>query len=106
MKENRWGRGILRAVAAFSLGATAGSLLTLLYAPASGAFTRRRLVMKARSLQRNAARRFGKTQRVLATKAERVREAASGWITEHLPHRNSNGRHPVRHRKIQHATAH
>ena len=106
MKENRLGRGILQTVAAFSLGATAGSLLTLLYAPASGKATRRRLVMKARSLQRDATRRFGKAQRVLATKAERVREAANGWITEHVPHRNGNGRHPARRRRIQHAVAH
>ena len=103
MKENRQRGGGLRAFVAFALGATVGSVAALLYAPASGQVTRRRLAMKARALQRDALRRLGQTQRELATKAERVREAATEWITEHVPH--GNGRHPIRHRTIRHATA-
>ena len=103
MKENRQRGGGLRAFVAFALGATVGSVAALLYAPASGQVTRKRLAMKARALQRDALRRLGQTQRELATRAERVREAATEWITEHVPH--GNGRHPVRHRTIRHATA-
>ncbi len=103
MKENRQRGGGLRAFVAFTLGATVGSIAALLYAPASGQVTRRRLAMKARNVQRAALRRLGETQRVLATKAERVREAASEWITDHVPH--GNGRHPIRHRTTRHAAA-
>ncbi len=104
MKENHRGGGVFQALGAFVFGATAGSLLTLLYAPASGKVLRRRLAMQAKNLQRDAARRLGKTQRELATKAERVREAATSWIAEHVPH--GNGRHPIRRRAIRHAAAH
>ena len=100
MKENRRRGGTFRTVAAFALGATAGSLIALLYAPASGKVTRRRLAMRVRNLQRKAARRIGETQRALATKADRVREAATEWIAEHVPH--GNGRQ-IRHRTVRHA---
>ena len=93
----------MRAFVAFAVGATVGSVAALLYAPASGQVTRKRLAMKARTLQRAALRRLGQTQRELATRAERVREAATEWITEHVPH--GNGRHPIRHRMIRHAAA-
>ena len=95
--------GVLRTAAAFSLGATAGSVIALLYAPASGKVTRRRLALKARMLQRRVSRRIGETQRVLANRAERVREAATEWIAEHVPH--GNGRHTIRHRVVRHAEA-
>ena len=101
MREQRRRGGAFRTAAAFSFGAAAGSILALLYAPASGQVTRRRLGTKARQLQRNAIRKLGRTQRVLATKAEHVREAATEWITEHVPH--GNGKHPIRHRVVRHA---
>ena len=101
MKEDRQRKGTFRTVVAFALGATAGSLIALLYAPASGKVTRRRLAMKARSIQRTAIRRLGQTQRVLATKAEHVREAATEWVAAHVPH--GNGRHPARRRELRHA---
>ena len=96
MKEIRRRGGALRTGVAFALGATAGSIVALLYAPASGQVTRRRLTMKVRSLQRDAAKRLNRTQRDLALRAEHVREAATEWIAEHVPHRNGNGR--IRHR--------
>ena len=101
IKENRQRGGGVRTFLAFALGATVGSIVALLYAPASGQVTRRRLAMKARTLQRAALRRLGETQRALATKAESVREAAAEWIGDHVPH--GNGRH-VR-RPIRHAAA-
>ena len=79
------------------LGAAVGSIVTLLYAPASGEVTRRRLGRKARELQRTAIRRLSQTQRVLARKAENVREAAGEWITEHIPHGNGGSRRTLRH---------
>ena len=102
IKENRQRGTGFRTFVAFALGATVGSIVALLYAPASGQVTRRRLAMKARTLQRAALRRLGETQRALATKAESVREAAAEWIGDHVPH--GNGRH-VR-RPIRHAAAH
>ena len=103
MKEIRRRGGTLRTLAVFTFGATAGSIIALLYAPASGKVTRRRLAIKAKQLQREAMRRVGQTKRVLATQAEHVREAATEWISEHVPHRN--GRHFVHHRTIRHAHA-
>jgi len=99
MKEIRRKGGFVRTAVAFTLGATAGSIIALLYAPAAGKVTRRRLAMKARNLQRVAIRRLGETQRVLANKAEGVREAATGWISDHLPHTNG------KHRLVRHAAA-
>ena len=101
MKDDRRRGGTFRTVGAFVLGATAGSIIALLYAPASGQVTRRRLALKARNLRRAAARQLGQTQRALATRAERVREAATEWITEHVPH--GNGKHPIRRREVRHA---
>ena len=105
MKENRR-RGGLRTFLAFAFGATVGSLVALLYAPASGQITRRRIALKVRNLQRAAARRLGRTQRALATRALQVREAATEWISERFPHRNGNGRQVIRHRRVRHAAAH
>ncbi|MBI2104445.1 MAG: YtxH domain-containing protein [Candidatus Omnitrophica bacterium] len=104
MKRTRRGKtGLLQATASFVLGAVTGAIVALLYAPTSGQVARRRLAMKARGLQRTAVRRLGRAQRALATKAEHVREAAAGWMTERFPVRN--GRHPIRHRAIRHAAA-
>ena len=100
MKERprRIGKG--RTVLAFALGATAGSILALLYAPASGKVTRRRLVMRAQTARRAALRKLGTAQREFAHKAEEVRETATEWIAEHLP--NGHAR-PGRRRVLRHA---
>ena len=103
MRENRRRGGIFGTVCGFALGATVGSITALLYAPASGKVTRRRLALKARNLQRTAIRRLGQTQRVLATRAELVRDAATEWIAQHVPH--GNGRHAIRPRRVRHAHA-
>ena len=103
MKEIRRRGNALKTAAVFTLGATAGSIIALLCAPASGKVTRRRLALKVRGLKRAAIRRIGETQRDLASKAEHVREAATEWISGHMPH--GNGRHPVRHRTVRHVHA-
>ena len=97
MKEQRRRGGAFRTVTAFGLRAAAGSIIALLYAPASGRVTRRRLAMRAQNLRRAAVRRIGQTQKVLACKAGEVREAAGTWIAEHMPRTNGNGRHRVTH---------
>lgn len=78
-----------------------GSIIALLYAPASGQVTRRRLAMRAQDLKRKAARRLGRTQRRLVNRAEVVRERAQEWITEHMPHTNGNGH--AKRRAVHHA---
>jgi gas vesicle protein len=100
MKEFRRRGGALRTVAAFGLGAALGSVIALLYAPASGKVTRRRLALRVRTMRRTAIRRLGDTQRALTTGAVRVREAASEWIADRM-----NGKHPIRHRTARHAHA-
>jgi gas vesicle protein len=101
MRDQRRRGGAFRTIAAFGLGAATGSILALLYAPASGKVTRRKLALRAQNLKRTAIRRFGQTQRALAVRAENVREAATEWITDHMPH--GNGGHRVRRREVRHA---
>ena len=83
MKEQRRGSGIGRTIGAFALGATAGSVLALLYAPASGQVTRKRIAMRLRTFKQTAGRRLGDL-REAAT--ERVSDARR-WVLGHI----SNG---------------
>ena len=91
------GRG--RTILAFALGAATGSLVALLYAPASGEVTRRRLLIKAREAKRAVTRKMGQAQKVLARKADQVRETATDWITEHV----TNGHAKRRRQVLRHA---
>lgn len=98
-----------RTASAFAVGAAAGSLLALLYAPASGQTTRRRLGLQVRRWQRGTLRGLGQAQRVLVNGADRVREAATGWISGRVPQyqeRSINGRQTSRRRIVRHAVAH
>lgn len=95
IKQQRRG-GAIRTMATVGLAAGAGYLLGILFAPASGQVTRRRIALKAQALRRTAAKKFGQTQKVLACKATEVREAATEWIAEHMP-QNGNG-----HRRVAH----
>ena len=92
----------LRTVAAFAFGAAAGGIVALLYAPASGKVTRQRLAMRVRRIRQLAGRRIVQTRDVLARQAGRMQQAATGWISDHLPH-ESNG-HRSR-RRVRHAHA-
>lgn len=103
MKERRRRGGTLQTLATACLAGAGGYVLGILFAPASGKITRKRLVMRAHNLQRSLNRRIGRTTRVLATKAEFVKDAATEWIAEHVPH--GNGRHLVRRRPAR-AAAH
>ena len=97
----RYGRGL--TIGAFALGATAGSVLALLFAPASGTVTRRRIGMKIRTYQRATSRQLVLAKKQLARQTEQMREAAAerlgqtrDWIVEHVVPKN--GKHPAPHR--------
>ena len=101
----RSGRG--RMVGAFVLGATAGGILALLFAPASGRVTRKRIGMKLRSFQRETSRRLGRAQKLIARKAETLRDAAGQginhareWVVERVA---TNGQRSTRRRSLRHA---
>ena len=74
MTAQRPRTGIGRAIAAFTLGASAGSILALLFAPASGKVTRTRVAQKFRQLQRTAGGKLGKG----------IVQARS-WVMDHMP---------------------
>ena len=93
MKPNRI-FGWHRAMGAFALGATAGSTLALLFAPASGRLTRKRLVSQFRSAGRSVSKQLKYTKRALAQKAGNLKEVAAekiGDTREWLLERVSNG---------------
>ena len=103
MKEApRKGPG-LRSAAFFALGAAAGSVVALLYAPASGKVTRKRIAMKIRQARQVAGRRLVETRKALERHAGRMQRTAQGWITNHLPSTNGHQR-PLR-RRVRHAHA-
>lgn len=83
-----------KTVAAFALGATIGSLVALLYAPASGKVTRQRLAMRARDARRDAQRKLAQARKQLVHRAEAVRENATEWIQERM--QNGHARRPAR----------
>ena len=104
-KEIRRTPGFVGACGAFLLGATVGSVAALLYAPASGKVTRKRIGMKIRSLQTTAGRQLGQAQKLLAKRAELLRETASEkihdaqtWVAQRM---NGNGKSASR-RAVHH----
>ncbi len=98
-REQRGRRG--RTITAFALGAALGSLAALLFAPASGAVTRKRLLQQAKHARRTMGRKIQVAQRVVADRAVEVREAATGWISEHVS--NGHSRRPARRHALRHA---
>lgn len=100
MKGNRgWGRVGL-ATGTFAIGAAAGSVLALLFAPASG-----------RAIRKRIGHQFKQTQKLLAKKTGVLREAALDklgetreWLQERvLAHSNGNGKRSLRRRALHHA---
>lgn len=91
-------RHVARTVGAFTFGAAAGSLLALLYAPASGKVTRRRLGLQLRTFKTSTAKQLQRTRARLLKQAKQLRAATvekvgqtREWVMERLP--SSNGRH-------------
>ena len=91
MAEKRQERrgGAAKGVAIFALGATVGSCLALLFAPAPGYVTRKKLATKIRQAQRVAAEKFEERMNI-----------ARGWILERMS--NGNGKQYARHRTPVH----
>lgn len=97
MKGNR-NLKLGQAAGAFALGATAGSAVALLLAPASGRTSRKKLVSKFRSMGRTATRGLQQSKKLLAKKAGILKDATveklgdtREWLMERIP--NGNGRH-------------
>ena len=103
MQNARRGGGAFRTAGIFALGAAVGSIVALFYAPASGQVTRRRLANRIRTLRRDTVRQLEQTGRTLTRKAGDVREAATAWLSDHMPARN--GKQALRRRPIRHAHA-
>ena len=104
MKGNsikKWGP----AVGSFAAGAAAGSVLALLYAPASGKVTRKRIGMKFRSVGQSTNRQIKLAKKVLLKKAEGLRDAAGkklGSTRDWLVERVSNGNGKKLRRRLLH----
>ena len=86
MKTKYRGFQIARAVGLVTLGAAAGSIGTLLFAPAAGRVTRRRIALQLRTLKRQTTRQLG----------QGIRQAQE-WLVERV--HNGHGR------RVQHASA-
>ncbi len=96
-----------QAFGAFALGAAIGSTVALLYAPASGNVTRKRIGMKFRTMKNQTARGIKQAGKFLAKKAGDLKEVAGEklgqtreWLVERAS--NGNGRRLVRHRRLAH----
>ncbi len=108
MKQIRRASRVGRTIGAFALGAAAGSLVSLCFAPASGRVTRQRIAKRIRVLGQEAGRRLGRTRKLLTRKAEGLREAtaeqllhAREWVADRVT--AGNGRHTTRRRVARHA---
>ena len=81
----------------FALGATAGSLGALLFAPSSGKVTRKRIGNQFRQAQRFLTKKAGYLKEAATEKLGETRE----WLVDHvIP---TNGKHPLRHRVVSHS---
>ena len=105
MKPYRNGN-VLKTAGVFALGAGIGSIVALLFAPASGKVTRRKIGYKLQAMRRSTVKQLKQTRRVLIAKADDAREAASqqlnharAWITTRMTngHGKSNRRRALRH---------
>ena len=100
----------VQTVGVFALGAAAGSMVALLFAPASGRVTRKRIAMKLHSVRSAAIRQVGQAKKVLARKAGVLqREAgkrldhAREWVTDRMNGHAKRPVHPIRHRALHRA---
>ena len=96
-KNGKWW-GVGQVAGTFALGATVGSLLAILFAPASGQATRRRIGTRVRVLQHSAVRGLRQARRLLVRKVGDWREVlpekldqTREWLTEHVM--NGSGKH-------------
>ena len=100
--------GIFQTVRTFTLGLGLGGALAVLFAPASGRVTRRRLGSRVNELQRLAGRRFNRTRKDLLRTASNLGEVAAEkihdareWVTDRVAN-GYTARHGRR-RAVRHA---
>ncbi|MBI2884864.1 MAG: YtxH domain-containing protein [Candidatus Omnitrophica bacterium] len=110
MAPQRHTKRTVQTLGVFALGAAAGSIAALLFAPASGKVTRKRIAMKLRSVRSAAARQVGQAQKVLARKAGDLQKAAGKrlghareWMVNRMNGHAKRPIHPVRHRALHRA---
>ena len=89
MAEKQRRGNAFKTVGLLALGAAVGSGIALLFAPAPGYVTRRKLAMKIRQ-----------ARRVASEKIEERLNVARGWILERMTNGSGNGRHASRHRTV------
>ena len=99
----------LRTIGVFTLGTALGSIVALLYAPASGQVTRKRIGMKLRVLQRESARQIGRAGKQLSRSAEQLREAtterlsdAKAWVVNRFVNGHGEAARRPRRRALHH----
>ena len=90
---SRRGPGFMQALGTFVLGAATGSIVALLYAPAAGRTTRKRLKVQFRALQRSAI--------ALRDTAARKISYARKWVRSRVT--PQNGRRLATRHAVQHA---
>jgi gas vesicle protein len=100
LKSRRQTRGLLRAIGAFIIGATAGGVIALLFAPTSGQVTRRRIGLKFRTLQRQAGRQLKVTASQLRQAAALQVNHAREWVVGRVANGHSR---PTTRRAVRHA---
>lgn len=88
MKQQRRGRIVGGAVACFGLGALVGSIAALLYAPASGQLTRKRIATRMKTVRRQAV--------ALRADAGEQLKLARKWVVAHMPATNGHERRTTR----------
>ena len=92
LKSIPWG-----PIGSFALGAAIGSVSALLFAPASGKVTRRRIGTQVKQAQRFLTKKAGYLKEAATEKLGETRE----WLVDHvIP---SNGKQPLRHRIVSHS---
>ena len=95
MVSRRMKGKFVETVGSFTIGATIGSLLALLFAPASGRATRRSIGLRLRALQRRAT--------YWRDAAAKRLSYARTWVTGQ--NHGRNGRRTARRPAVQHAHA-
>lgn len=95
--------GVGQTVSAFTLGATAGSMMALLFAPKSGEATRRQIGRQVRAWQRATVRELRQRGRMVAGRAAQWRQTAAEqlgqarvWLTPRPA--SHNGKRALHHR--------
>lgn len=92
LKAARPSRRLGKALGVFALGAALGSICGILFAPASGQVTRKRIGMQFRSAKKQLGKKLGGLKVAATEKMGETRD----WLVQRVI--SSNGKHPTRRR--------